>query len=300
MNRRRFLQKTAASGAAFAATPFFIVKPLQPDFTNRIGLTTVVFRNRFQATCPKGMALQDELTLLDIPEYFTDRFGIHQIELWAKHFESNSPAYLEDLKKQLKKHRCTLIDIQAEASYDISDPNEAVRAKGLSEMKTWIDTGATLEAQFVRISAMKKSYEKSVESVKYLTQYAASKGIQTLVENHFDLFSNPENHVAIIKDVASNKLGLLADFGNYPPSTAQYDALKKIAPFTKLVSAKTSEFDERMQHTSFDFGRCVNIFKEMNYQGVYALEQWGKPNPAYDEEKITDWMISEVSARLAS
>jgi sugar phosphate isomerase/epimerase len=294
MNRRQFLKKTTISGTAIATTPFLIIKPSQVDKMSRIGLTTVVFRNRFRATSPKDAALKDELTLVDIPEYFADRFGIHHVELWAKHFASTNPAYLQDIKKALKKAKSILIDIQAESSYDLSDPDEGNRQKGIADMKAWIDVGAILDSHFIRISAMKKSYKKSIDSVKEITEYAQSKGRQALVENHFDLFSDPAHHVNIIKDVRNDNLGLLADFGNYPPTIAQYDALQKIAPYTKLVSAKTSEFDEKMNHISYDFGKCVTLFEKANYKGIYALEQWGKPNPAYDYEKITDWMIAEV------
>jgi sugar phosphate isomerase/epimerase len=238
------------------------------------------------------------LTLLDIPEYFADRFGIHHVELWAKHFESTNPTYLKDIKKALQKSKSTLIDIQAESVFDLSDPDEEKRRQGMADMKAWIDVGATLGSQFIRISAMKKSYEKSVESVKAITDYAQSKGMQVLVENHFDLFSDHAHHVSIIKDVQNKHLGLLADFGNYPQTVAQYDALQKIAPYTKLVSAKTSEFNDQMQHISYDFGKCVTLFEEANYKGIYSLEQWGNPNPAYDYEKITDWMIAEVKEYL--
>lgn len=299
MNRRKFLQKTTVSGVAIATSPFLIIKPSRKDGMSRIGLTTVVFRNRFNATKPKDMVLKDELTLLDIPEYFADRFGIHNVEFWANHFESTSAAYLNDIKKALKKHKSSLIDIQAESGYDLSDPNQENRQKGIADMKAWIDVGATLGSQFIRIGAMKKSYEKSVESVKTITEYAQSKGIKALVENHFDLFSDPKHHVNIIKDVSNENLGLLADFGNYPASVARYDVLQKIAPYTKLVSAKTSDFDDNMNHTSYDFEKCVDLFEEAGYQGIYSLEQWGKFNPAYDYEKITDWMIAKVKGQLA-
>ncbi len=300
MNRRQFLQKTTFSGAALATTPFLTIKSSKKDVMSRIGLTTVLFRDRFRATAPKDGMIKDKLSLPVIPEYFADRFDIHNVEFWANHFESTNPAYLKDIKKALKKAGSTLIDIQAESAHDLSDPNEENRQQGIADMKAWIDVGADLGSRFIRISAMKKSYEKSVESVKEVTAYAQSKGMQALVENHFDLFSDSTYHVNIIKDVRNESLGLLADFGNYPQTVDQYKALQKIAPYTKLVSAKTTAFDDQMNHTSYDFGKCVRLFEDAGYQGIYSLEQWGKPNPTYNYEKITDWMIAAVKENLSA
>ena len=300
MNRRNFIKRTSISGLAFAGAPFFIVKPHKKAVMDRIGLTTVVFRDRFSATSTTKDNIENELSLLDIPTYFQDRFGIHNLEFWAKHFESTSAGYLKDIKNTLTKNKCQLIDIQAESQFDISDEDEEKRMKGIADMKSWIDVGAVLGSKFIRISAMNKSYEKSVESLRIINEYAKKKGVKTLVENHFDLYSNPDNQLKIIGNIKDSNFGLLADFGNYPPKTDKYEALKNIAPFTKLISAKTSDFDENMNHTSFDFRKCINIFKAANYQGIYSLEQWGKANPNYDYEKITDWMINEVKELLVS
>ena len=159
MDRRDFLKTTFFTGAVTITSPLVAVRCTPADKMDRIGLTTVVFRNRFQSTCPKDIELKDELTLSAIPEYFVDRFGIHNVELWALHFESTEDAYLDEIKRAMKKSRCTLIDIQAEGKYDVSDPDEDNRMKGINEMKEWIDVCAKLNSEYIRISSMKKSYQ---------------------------------------------------------------------------------------------------------------------------------------------
>lgn len=298
MDRRKFLVNTASSFAAITSFPTLISSSPKVDPMDRIGLTTVVFRDRFASTAPQDILLKDELSLLEVPEYFADRFGIHIVEFWAKHFESTTSAYLTTLKKSLLKSKCRLINIQAESNYDLSDPNETNRLKGVEEMKTWMDIGETLNSQFIRVSAMNKSYQKSVDSLRTLSKYAKKKRVTALVENHYDLFSNPVHHLNIVNDVQSEYLALLADFGNYPQTTSRYDALQKIAPFTRLISAKTSSFNEKLQHTSYDFGECIKIFEGQGYQGIYSLEQWGPAGSLYNEEKIIDWMINEVKKVL--
>lgn len=261
---------------------------------DRIGLTTVVFRDRFEAT---SQDLKDKLTLPEVPEYFVDRFKIHNVEFWSRHFESTSKAYLSDLSVKLKESACQLIDIQVDTKNDISDTNEENRLKGIQEMKDWIDVASFLGSKFVRVSQMRKSYDKSVESLRELLKYATKKQATLLVENHFDMYSKLENQLNLVKDIRNKHFGLLADFGNYP-AESRIEALVYIAPNTKLVSAKTTEFSDQMEHLSFDFNQCISIFEDSGYKGIYSLEQWSKLKPGDDPERFTDWMIEQVLATI--
>jgi hypothetical protein len=110
--------------------------------------------------------------------------------------------------------------------------------------------------------------------------------------------SFPENHVKVAQEVDDKNFGLLADFGNYPESTDKYKALEMIAPYTRLVSAKTHGFDENYEHIGFDFDKCVRIMEEGGFKGIYSLEQWENGLPDYDFEKIVDWMIGHVKANV--
>ncbi len=297
MKRRTFIQQTGLATGAVLAGPSVLSSCTGPDPMARIGLTTVVFRNRFLSTNPD--ASENLLSLERVPEYFQDRFGIYQPEFWSEHFESRELSYLKDLKKALDKANCTLINIQADTpGLDMSNPENGNSALAIKEIQEWIDVGAFLGAKMVRGSFLRYSMEEGIKSARLLASYAAGKGITFLSENHFDLMSEPEKHLEMAKSVNSENFGLLADFGNYPESTDKYKALEMIAPYTLLVSAKTHEFDENYEHTGFDFDRCVRIMEEGGFKGVYSLEQWENGLPDYDFEKIVDWMIKHVRANL--
>ena len=298
MKRRQFIRNSVFLGATATMLPHLAFKGTNGAEIQRIGITTVIFRNRFRATSQTKNDPENELALLDVPEFFSDRFGVHNLEFWSRHFESVSTAYLNDLSRKMKKYKCKLTDIQVDTKNDLSDPDEEKRKQAIAEMKDWIDVCSALKSEFVRISPMKKSYAKAVESVKELNAYAKRKGVKTLVENHGDLFSDVGNHLNIRKDIPDKNMGLLADFGNYPDETDRYGALEKIAPYTRLISAKAKDFSKNMEHLSYDFGKCVRIFENAGYKGIYSLEQWGKPNPDYDYEKIVDWMIMQVKQNL--
>jgi sugar phosphate isomerase/epimerase len=239
------------------------------------------------------------LTLEKVPEFFRDRFGIYQPEFWSEHFESREASYLKDLKAALDKHNCTLINIQADTpGKDISNPEDGNSALAVQDIKDWIDVGAALGSKMVRGSFMQHSLEEGIKSTRELVKYAKSKGITLLCENHFDLMSVLENHVRVAREVGGKNFGLLADFGNYPETTDRFEALRMIAPYTLLVSAKTHGFSDSYEHTGFDFARCIRIMEEGGFRGVYSLEQWENGLPDYDFERIVDWMMSQVQENI--
>jgi sugar phosphate isomerase/epimerase len=297
MKRRNFLSSTGITAGALLMGPSIFSRTIA-DPLSRIGLTTVVFRNQFASTNPN--VTSNELTLKDIPQYFSERFGIHNLEFWSEHFESRDPSYLEDLKSSLIENNCTLINIQADTpGKDMSNPENGNSDLAIQEIKEWIDVGKFLGSEMVRASFMHKSFEEGMKSMKLLIQYAKSQGIILLAENHFDLLSIPDNHLQLAEKLKSEYFGLLADFGNYPDTVDRYSALRMIAPYTLLVSAKTHAYDDNYNHISFDFDKCVRIMEEGGFRGIYSLEQWEDGPLDYDFEKIVDWMIEHVSANLS-
>jgi sugar phosphate isomerase/epimerase len=298
MKRRHFIQRTGVAAGAMLAAPSFFSACNGQDPMVRIGLTTVTFRKHFLSTNPD--ATGDLLTLEKIPEFFRDRFGIYQPEFWSEHFESRDASYLKDLKAALDKHKCSLVNIQADTpGKDMSNPENRNSGLAVEEIKEWIDVGATLGSKMVRGSFMQHSLEEGIKSTKELVKYAKSKGITLLAENHFDLLSVPENHLRVAQELGKDHFGLLADFGNYPEPIDKYSALAMIAPHTLLVSAKTHGYDENYEHSGFDFDRCVRIMEEGGFQGIYSLEQWEDGLPDYDYERIVDWMIEHVRSNLS-
>jgi sugar phosphate isomerase/epimerase len=302
MNRRNFIVKSGLFAGACLSSPMLAAGKKNP--MNRIGLTSYVFRDRFVSK--NNPNPRNKLTLRDIPAFFSERFGIRNIEFFSLHFESLDPEYLNDLKSSLKRNKCKLINIQVDTpGFDISDPDSSKREPGIARIKEWIDAGAYLGSEMIRASRMTKSLEVSIESVKQLTEYAASKKIKFVVENHGDMYMNADYHVRIAKELKNYRnFGLIADFGNYPAGTDYLASLKMIAPYSLLASAKTKEFDENYNHLSYDFDQCVKVMEANGFKGVYSLEQaippgnyaFGPEN--YDYERITDWMIERVKANI--
>jgi sugar phosphate isomerase/epimerase len=303
MNRRDFVVKTSGLVASAWISSGF--KPVFRDKMDRIALGTVLFRYRFKQTKPKELeTITNELTLEAVPAYYKKRFGIRNLEFWSNHFESLEQPYLSRLKTAIKASSSRLINVQVDSAYDLAALDETERQRSLTHVKEWIDAVSFLGSTCVRINPGRAngSIDKSIESMKEVNQYAKSKKLILLTENHFGIEMNPDLHLRIVKEAGLDGSGpkniyTLPDFGNYS-ETARFDALEKIMPDAYLISAKAEGFNENLEHTSFDFDRCVKLAESHGFKGIYSLEQWSGKYQNLDYEKVADWLIEHVTRNI--
>lgn len=301
MNRRTFILKT--SGLIISASVLPSLSFAASDNRlDRIGMGTVLFRNRFKQTKPKDLKSDaSELTLLDVPQYYRDRFAIKQVEFWSYHFESLETGYLEKLKQKLAAAGSDLVNIQVDTNYNLASADDAKRRESIAHVKPWIDAAALLGSKAIRINPGNGPIEQSIASMREINAYAMSKKIPLLTENHFGIEMDPDVHLRIRNEAGPENFHTLPDFGNYSDE-ARYAALEKILPYAYLVSAKAAEFKENngnLEHISYDFDRCVQMAELAGFRGVYAVEQWTRSNPDIDYERVGDWLIQHVMANIA-
>lgn len=297
MHRRSFLLRTSGMLLSVALAPHARAARSGDD---RLGMSTVIFRNRFRQTKPAAATeLDNELTLLKVPAYYRDRFGVRNLEFWSNHFESLDRAYLEELRASVNAAGAQLVNIQVDADYDLASTDEEARTASLRTAFAWIDAAALLGSRAVRVNPGRAggSVEKSIASMKEVNRYCKSKGLPLLTENHFGLEMDPDVHLRIREEAGPKNIYTLPDFGNYPVET-MWSALEKILPYAYMVSAKTVEFNERMEHVSYDFDRCIQLAERVGFKGIYSVEQWSRKELEFDYEKIADWMLERVRANI--
>lgn len=298
MLRRNFLLQT---GGAFIAisTGVNLARAAKP-VADRVGMGTVLFRNRFIQTKPEALAdLVNPLTLLEVPVYFRERFGVRQLEFWSKHFESLETTYLRDLRGRIQAAGAELINVQVDAPYDLASMDDQERLRSLDIVRQWIDAAASLGSRAIRINPGKTggSVEKSIASMKEVNRYCVSKGLPLLTENHFGIEMNPDVHLRIRDAAGPDNFYTLPDFGNYPVET-MWESLEKILPHAYLISAKAVDFDAQGKHLTYDFDRCVQLCERAGFKGIYLVEQWSRREQDLDTEKIADWLLARVRANI--
>lgn len=248
MNRREFIRRgawaVACSGALSAGALSKTVTSDSKAKNKRLGCTTVCFRMRFPQTQPKNYSASvPALKLPEAPAFFAEKLGVHNIELWSRHFEDTSLKYCRKLRAAAKKVGSKVINIQLdEPGYNLSSNDPAQRSKSIEFVKRWMDRAAACGATSLRANtggSAKEKLDVSVtgDSFRQLAEYGEETGVKILIENHGGSSSNPDNIVVIIKAVNSTFCRMLPDFGNMPANFRQQrdEFLKKLYPYARSL-----------------------------------------------------------------
>lgn len=301
MNRRTFIVRSSGLLLTAWVGPAIAQPAPTKDKLDRIAMGTLLFRYRFKQTRPREMAsIKDELTLFDIPQHHRDRFGIRNIEFWSNHLESIEMPYLGKVKEKIQAAKSRLLNVQFDFPYDLASANEAERLESVKTVKRWMDAASYLGSACVRVNPgrAKGSVEKSIDSFREISGYAKSKNLVVITANHFGLEMNPDLHVRVVKEAGADNLFTEPDFGNYSEKQ-RLASLEKILPNAYIVSAKVDEFNDKMEHVSYDFDQCVQLCERLGFKGVYMVSQYSSKFQDIDYEKVGDWVIEHLRRNIA-
>lgn len=274
----------------------------------RIGITTVCLRSRFPRTRAMGEpTTASDLDLLTAPKYIADTFGIHNVEVWDLHFEDQSIAFCERARAAAAEVGSKFINIQIDSMADLSVPDAATRAQGVTQAKQWMDRAVALGAPSIRVNTggsegQTMDLDVIVDSFKQIAAYGQQVGVTVLVENHTGFSIDVDTVVAIVDAVNHPMCRTLLDYGNTPAGSIEgrIEAIQKLAPKLALVSAKGTGFDDQYVHTDYDFGALVKATEDTGYRGIYSIEMWPDADsqaPA-DPVAAATWMRDQILANL--
>ncbi len=229
---------------------------------------------------------------LEFPRTAREEFGIDAVEYVNQFFKDkvNDSAYLSELKKRASDQGVTNVLIMIDGEGDVSSPEKAQRIQAVENHKRWVDAARALGCHAIRINTgdhySPVDVANAAEACALLAEYGKANKIHVICENHGGPSSNPDALIALIKAVGSDYFGTLPDFGNFPkdPKGAYtidvYEAIARMMPFAKGVSAKSYAFDDKGRETSLDFARILKIVTDSGYKGHVGIEFEGhSPEP---------------------
>ena len=200
-------------------------------------------------------------------------------------------AVVERWKAESEKHGITNVLIMVDRAGDISDSDPVKRNESVERHKKYVDAAAYLGCHSIRINTFgeydpQKWMEATEDGLKKLCEYAASKNINVLPENHGWYSSDPRLLMPVIDKVNMKNVGTLADFGNWCIKRSKlekwgecaeeypdkYEGFTRLMTKAKAVSAKAYEFDENGNETTLDFPRFVQIIKDSGYDNYISIE----------------------------
>jgi sugar phosphate isomerase/epimerase len=228
---------------------------------------------------------------LEFPKMAREEFGIDAVEFVNQFFKdrAHDSAYLADLKKRANDQGVTCVLIMIDGEGDMSAQAKHLRVAAVDNHKKWVDAAAALGCHAIRINTgnhySPTDVKNCAESCAALADYGATNKIHIICENHGGPSSDPDALLALIKAVNSPYFGTLPDFGNFPKKDGKYaidvyQAIARLMPYAKGVSAKSYAFDEKGNETSLDYARILKIVTDAGYHGYVGIEYEGRaPEP---------------------
>ena len=225
---------------------------------------------------------------------------------------------IDSLNKISKKESMQNILIMVDDEGDLADPDENKRNQAVENHKKWVDAASKLGCHSIRVNTFGTNDPEIwkttvVDGLRKLSEYAATKNINVLCENHGWLSSNPVELMKAINEVNMENCGTLPDFGNWCVKRAdvnekwgdcaevypdKYEGTKMMMPAAMAVSAKSYDFDEAGNETTIDYVKMLQIVKDAKYTGFIGVEYEGERLNERDGIKATRDLLLKSASNL--
>ncbi len=224
---------------------------------------------------------------------------------------------LDSLKARSERYKVKNILIMVDGEGDLATPNEKDRNLAVENHKKWVDAAQFLGCHSIRVNLFGSNdaeiwKNNSIDGLKKLGEYASTKGINVLVENHGYLSSNAKLLVEVMAGVNLPNVGTLPDFGNFCLNREggerweakcieeypRYKGIEEMMPFAKAVSAKSYDFNDEGQETTMDYQKILKIVKDAGYTGFIGVEYEGNRLSAEEGIMATKNLLMAEGSKL--
>jgi sugar phosphate isomerase/epimerase len=219
--------------------------------------------------------------------------------------KANDTKYLAEMKKRAGDLGSKSVLIMCDDEGALGDPNSSGRAQAVHNHHKWVRAATYLGCHSIRVNAYSEgTYEEqqklAADGLRRLSEYAAGHDINVIVENHGGLSSDGQWLTSVIKKVDLPNCGTLPDFGNFPPETDIYEAVRMLMPYAKSVSAKSYDFDEKGDETKIDYYRMMKIVLDAGYKGYVGIEYEGERLSETDGIIATKKLLEKIREKYAN
>ena len=226
----------------------------------------------------------------DVFQIVREDYDLGAYELVNTLLEVPTAAYVNRLRGLSEKFEVEIPLIMIDAEGSLGGPSFEEREKAVRNCAKWVYIASDLGCHSIRVNWRgedpgtigdeEKSRDliaRSVHAYAELCAMARKNGINVLIENHFGPSSYPDLLMKLIDDVAVENFGTLPDFGNFPDDVDRYDAVDRMMPKAKAVSAKCNDFGPDGNETVTDFERMLQICVDKHgYHGYIGIEYGGR------------------------
>jgi L-ribulose-5-phosphate 3-epimerase len=248
----------------------------------------------------------DRIKNIDFPRLAREDYGIEACEFVNQFFKDkpHDEAYLKDLKQRANDHGVTCVLIMIDGEGDLSAESKEARTQAVKNHQRWVDAAVALGCHSIRVNTGHNygphNTAAAAEACGALTEYGEKHKINIICENHGGPSSDPDALLALIKAVGKDRFGTLPDFGNFPKDRRGkyeidiYDAIARMMPHARGVSAKSYDFGPDGRETTLDFARIMKIVTDAGYHGFVGIEYEGSRLSEPDGIRATKKLLESL------
>lgn len=302
MQRRSFL--TAAGAMALAPlTQAMAQGPAIPAAKlARLSISSSSYRGNYEGRFNVPTATP-KLSHRTFPAYVKEKFGVTKVELWDQQFGPAGTTFAEcrAIRAAADAAGVQIVSVEVESTAPINAADPDDRAQALAEAKVWLDKAQVLGCTSMRFNTNPRGElsDGAVDVIRKMGDYARTRGVVVLLENHGGATGTIPALIASVKRVNHPSVKAEPDWGPASSPEARYDEMKSAMAVTHIVSAKGLAFDPTTHvHTSFDVARLVKDAESTGYKGVYSIELYNNPAPA-DTDKAVAYFVKTITDNMA-
>jgi sugar phosphate isomerase/epimerase len=294
MKRREFLMSSAiAAGSVRASWGQGSDKAKLSRIAIMTGNFSSILKSASHPNDPKRT-----LDIMDVPDMFAERFGVHYIEPAYTAFHSTEPEYFREFKERLRKAKSQLNQISLGAlsegsnggtygPINISSVEPLRRIEAIDLTKRWIDRAADLGCPRLMVNegALAPEVRKeTIAALKTMVDYGKTKKVFVTMETRGDRW---QDVVEVLKGAggAANP-----DTGNFFNEEERHAGLRVMYPMSSGSSHVHYAPDKWSLHDA------LQIAKEVGYKGLFSVESGANngPDPESRVQTVIDAILKEI------
>jgi sugar phosphate isomerase/epimerase len=227
------------------------------------------------------------------------RFGIQNVCLLTRHFQSMEPPYVFSVRKAVEQSGSHLVDLGL-GSRNFWDPDKDQRQAALKYGQNGIDLAVTLNSPSVRMhlgasQGAKPDVELASQTLGQLADYGAAKNILVNLENDDLVNEDPFLIVRVIEKVGNPYLRALPDFGNtLAGGDVDYNQRGVVAMLKHaygVCHVKDLVVADSGKTYKVDLPKMFELAKASRFKGYYMMEWDGGPDGPYEG---TERLVAET------
>ncbi|WP_416864963.1 MAG: TIM barrel protein [Imperialibacter sp.] len=289
MNRRDFMGKTAAVGAASLMGPaaFAACKTKTS--------TPIIMKDDISLA---QWSLVDEVRegkwkTVDFAKVAREDFGLNGIEYVNTLMEVPHENYLKQLNKNAADHGVKNVLIMVDAEGDGASDTKEGRRQFVINHRKWIDIAQYLGCHAIRTNCRgpegankDEALKWAVESYIMLLEYAVEAGIKVVIENHGGVSNDGDWMVRLMQEVNNLYFGTYPDWRRPMDDFDNVTYLEKTLPYAHGMSYRNQPTEELT-------AKMINMAKESGYSGWYGIESSGRAEIKKGKELLNKYLFNK-------